>query len=296
MAGILTCTLAGCASKPLLRNTQLMMGTFVEVVSADKQAAAIVFAEMKRIEGLLSVYDPQSEIARLNASGSIRASDETMFVIKKAVEFCRASEGAFDITVGPLVELWGFRDKKYRHPSDEEIASALRTVGCGKLLIDEQAHTVSFSVAGMKVDLGGIAKGYALDCAAGKLRESGITGCLINAGGQVYGLGGNNNRPWRITVKRPRSRGTTGAILLRGMSASTSADYEQFFSFDGKRFSHIMDPHTGSPAESGLQSVTVIAGDALTADALSTAIFVLGKKGGEELARRFPGVRVIFQP
>ncbi|MDD2703347.1 MAG: FAD:protein FMN transferase, partial [Candidatus Omnitrophica bacterium] len=159
-----------------------MMGTFVEVISPDKNASAIVFDEIKRIERLLSKYDPQSEISILNNTGKVKAGPETLYVMKKSVEFWKLSNGAFDPTVGPLLDIWGFTDKKFRIPAQAEISKILEAVGMDKVVIDEANSIIEFKQAGMHVDLGAIAKGYAVDCAVQKLKSAGIKSCLINAG------------------------------------------------------------------------------------------------------------------
>jgi thiamine biosynthesis lipoprotein len=263
------------------------MGTFVEVVSPDKEAPKIVFAEIRRIENLLSSYKPESEVSRLNAAGELKVSPETFWIIKRSCEFSRASAGAFDITVAPLVDLWGFSNKNFRIPQEEEIKKVLLRVGWEKIVLQEKDNVVKFSLPGMKIDLGAIAKGYALDCAARKLKARGIKNCLINAGGQVYALGDKSGVPWRIGIRDPRKKEIRETLKLKNRSASTSGDYEQFFIKDGGRYAHIIDPKTGRPARSGIISVTVIAPEATSADALSTAMFVLGKEKAQALAKRF---------
>lgn len=283
----------GCARRPLYRDTQVMLGTFVEVVSPSREAAGVVFPEMKRIERLLSKYDPDSEVSRLNKEGFLEASPETVFILKKAKEFCEASGGAFDVTVAPLLDLWGFTDRRFRRPNQKEIDRALALVGSEKIIIDESKNMVKFKVPGMKIDLGGIAKGYALDCAARRLKEKGITDCLINAGGQIYCIGNGKGRPWKIAIKDPRRQGVCGYIEVRNGSVSTSGDYEQYFTEEGRRFSHIFDPRSGYPVETDILSATISAPDGLTADALSTAVFVMGKQKGEVFARGFQGVQAM---
>jgi thiamine biosynthesis lipoprotein len=142
----------------------------------------------------------------------------------------------------------------------------------------------------MKIDLGAIAKGFALDCAVSKLKEKNISSCLINAGGQIYALGERSGAPWKVAIQNPRKPEITGILELKDKSASTSGDYEQFFLKNGKRYSHILNPATGYPADSGIISVTVIMDNGLAADALSTAIFVLGKTKGAELASKFNNI------
>jgi len=144
---------------------------------------------------------------------------------------------------------------------------------------------VEFKLSGMKIDLGGIAKGYALDCAVKKLKERGINSCLINAGGQVYALGKNFGTPWKVAIKNPRAPKISQILELKNRSISTSGDYEQFFFKEGRRYCHIINPKTGYPAESQITSVSVISSSGLTADALSTAVFILGRERGEALTR-----------
>lgn len=290
--------LSGCHNKALHKDTELIMGTFVEVVSPDPKAAPIVFGEINRIDGLMSKYRPESEVSRLNRQGQLSVSPDTYYVLKKAREFWELTDGAFDITVGPLMDLWGFTDKQYRLPADDEVKKTLEAVGTDKIIFTDADYMVKFSVSGMKVDLGAIAKGYAVDCAVRKLKESGITSCLINAGGQIYCLGDKFGRPWRVAIKAPRSEGFQGYVELKDRAVSTSGDYEQYFMKEKQRYSHIFDPKTGYPKDAGIISVTVIAPDGVTADALSTSVFALGRQRGMELAKKFSGteVRIIEPP
>jgi thiamine biosynthesis lipoprotein len=292
---VLGILLSGCqAEKPLYKEHRVALGTFVHVVSENKEAAKIVFEEIERIDGLLSKYRPESEVSRLNESGELKVSAETFYVIKKALEFWRESGGAFDITIGPLMDLWGFTTQEYNIPEPQRIAEVLKGIGSDKIYLNETDNVINFLNSGMKIDLGGIAKGYAIDCAVKKLKEAKISTCLINAGGNVYGLGEKFGQFWKIAIQDPRQPGTIQPFGLKNQCVATSGDYEQSFFSEGKRYSHIMNPRTGSPADAGLSSVTVIAPDCLTADSLSTAIFVLGKEKGEALAGKFAGVKVQF--
>jgi len=284
--------LCGCQNRNLYKDTQLMMGTFVEVTSPDKEASAIVFNEIKRVEDLLSKYKADSEVSKLNKIGKLKVSPGTFYIIKKSKEFWRASNGAFDITVAPLIDLWGFTDKKYFVPDDTEIKNVISLIGSDKIILNDKDNVIKFSVSGMKIDLGGIAKGYAVDCAVAKLKQKGINSCLINAGGQIYCLGDRFAKPWKIAVRDPRGENITGYLRLKNRAIATSGDYEQYFIKNNRRYSHIINPKTGYPADSGIISVTVIAPDGLTADALATSIFVLGKEKGEELAKNYAGVEV----
>jgi len=287
---LLSAVLSGCQNKPLYTQTQVLMGTFVEVISPQKEAAGIVFGEIRRLENLLSKYKPDSEVSRLNKLGELQVSKDTLHILKKAKELWQETDGAFDITVAPLVDLWGFTDKRYSVPQDEEIKKSLQLVGSDKINFDKMNNVVEFSVPGMKIDLGAIAKGYALDCAGSKLKEKNINNCLVNAGGQILALGDKFGKPWDIAVRNPRGKDYLRILKLKDKSVATSGDYQQYFIKGDKRYAHILNPKTGYPVDSGVISATVIANDGLTADALATAIVVLGKEKGVSLVKRFPGI------
>lgn len=294
LATVIFLLILGCQQNPLHKDTQLLMGTFVEVISPNKEAGKIVFDEFKRVEGLISRYKDDSELSKLNKTGKIVASDEFFYIIKRSKDFSEASAGAFDITVGPLMDLWGFTDKNYRLPNKQQLKKIRPLIGTNKIILDEALKTIKLEAADMKIDLGAVGKGYAIDQAIEKLRTLGINSCLINAGGQVYCLGKKFAKPWKVAVKQPRSNGLAQEMQLVDTGASTSGDYQQFFVSSGKRFSHIMDPRTLEPANSGLISVTVIGKEGLTCDVLSTGILVLGKDKGQILADKFPDYKVIL--
>lgn len=284
---------SGCQGRPLYKENRILMGTFVDVSSTNKDAPEIAFREIARIEALLSKYIDTSEISRLNKTGYLKASPETFYIIKRSKEFWSSSAGAFDISVGPLLDLWGFSAKNYYVPTEEEIRAALQKVGSDKIILDEKNFVVQFKVPGMKLDLGAIAKGYAVDCAVAKLKENGITSGLVNAGGNIYGLGDKAGKPWTIGIRDPKDRAkASGYLYLRDNAVATSGNYEQFFIRNGRRYCHILNPKTGHPVDSDMEAVTVIAPDALTADALSTSVFVLGKGKGRALAKKFSGVEI----
>lgn len=262
-----------------------MMGTVVEVTSPDKQSADIAFKEIERIENLLSLYRDESEISQLNKQGRLRVSPETLFVIKRAGEFWQATQGAFDVTVAPLLELWGFSGGDYRVPDGTKIKQTLELIGFDKVRISD--NIIEFKVKGIRLDLGAIAKGYAVDCAVNKLKLVGINSALINAGGDIYCLGNKNGLPWRVAIKSGQKPGFAGYLELKDKAVATSGNYEQYFSVGATRYCHILDPRTGKPADTGIASVTVIAEDCLTADALATSVFILGKEEGQELVKQF---------
>ncbi len=282
--------LAGCGERKLYSEKRAIMGTSIEVVSPYGKAAEIVFGEFNRVEDLLSKYKPSSEVYRLNKNGGLKVSRETFCLIKKAKDFYQATDGAFDVTIGPLVDLWGFTDRRYSYPPREDVRRKLKLVGSDKIILNDKDCMVKFMLSGMRIDLGGIAKGYALDCAIKKLKENNINSCLINAGGQVSCLGDKFGKPWNIAIASPRGKGTVGCLGLKDRSIATSGDYQRYFIKDKKRYSHILNPKTGRPADTDIASVTVVAEDGLTADVLATAMFILGREGAWALADKFPGV------
>lgn len=287
--------ITGCADNAIVKETQFLMGTAVEISVADSStdraaklnAIARAFDRIRELDALMSFFNKESEVSRINDFADVRpiqVSPDTIKVIKRADELNKITEGAFDITVAPLVELWGFgrRGAVSKIPSDEEVREALKIVGMDKLKIDYARKMISFKSSGTKIDLGGIATGYAVDCAMGVLRESGIKNAMINAGGDIFCMGGPSwNRAWKIGIQHPRIKSELlGSIYLKDRAIATSGDYEKFFFWKEKRISHIIDPRTGMPVAGTPASVTIIAPDCITADAFSTAIFVLGPDAG----------------
>jgi thiamine biosynthesis lipoprotein len=282
--------LSGCQGQKLYSDERLFMGTFIKIISPDQGASAIAFSQFKEVDERLSKYKEGSEISLLNKLKTYKVSKETMELLKESKEFWAASSGAFDITVAPLMQLWGFKDKRFRQPSGEEISATLQRIGSDKIILDFDNNVVKLQ-PDMELDLGAIAKGYAIDCAVAALKSAGIKSCLINAGGEIYCMGDKFGKPWRVGIQDPRGKGLIEYIELKDEAVSTSGDYEQYFVRGNKRFSHIMDPTTGYPADSGVIAVTVIAPDGTTADALSTAIFVMGKEKAAQLMQRYPKAR-----
>jgi len=269
-----------------------IMGTLVEAtvmysdVPAAQRALVDAFMEMQRIEALMSVNKPDSEISRLNreaASHPVRTSGEVLDILSRSIDFCHRSNGLFDITVGPLSELWGFSgDDPVVVPDSEAVLSLQRLTGCERVSINWTDSTVSFSDPGVEVDLGGIAKGYAVDRATAVLRARGINDFIVNAGGDLYASGEKEpGVPWRIGIKHPRKTdGLIARMDARDQAVVTSGDYERFVIVNGRRYHHILDPRTGFPATSS-QSVTVVAKSAEAADAWATYLFVAGKEASE---------------
>ncbi|MFQ6083110.1 MAG: FAD:protein FMN transferase [Candidatus Aminicenantia bacterium] len=204
-------------------------------------------------------------------------------LLEKAYDVYQASEGTFDITIGPLSRLWGFQDKNYRIPEQEEIKNILKKIGLNKVIREKEKILLP---PWTEFDWGGIAKGFGVDLAYQELRKLGIQNGFINAGGDIFCWGKNpDNRAWNIGIKHPRKRGFLGVVSVSNLGIATSGDYQKFFEKHGVRYHHILNPFTGYPA-SGKQSVTVIGPETVYCDALSTAIFVSSQP--EDIIRKYP--------
>ena len=301
--------LSGCGRTGLYERTGLMMGTVVKISVADKvkpgsgvdRAIEKAFIRMREVDESMSTYNSNSELNRINRLDSGQTtgvSDGLLEVVRKSIEISNTSSGAFDITAGPLVELWGFGkdDTTRKAASSEQIEAILPMVNYRNIIVDEKNRKIGLKKAGMKIDLSSIAKGYAVDQAIEVLREEGIENAIVNAGGDLYCLGkGLRGAPWVIGIKDPRQPGQVIASFeLTDRACATSGDYENFFITQSRRFSHLIDPRTGRPVQNGLLSVTVLAPTCLEADGLATAIFVLGKKEGLELINNLDKIEAII--
>ena len=257
------------------------MGTVVSITAYDdsasegKSAVQLAEAEIRRLEKLWSVSDPESEIYALNGTdGTVAVSDETAEILAFAKRMAFETGGAFDATVYPLVDAWGFTTHHYRIPSDEEIAGLLERVGSHRMLVSDG---IVMLWGGAQVDLGGIAKGAAGDSVSKALKSSGVKSAIVNLGGNVHLIGARpDGQPWRVGIRDPDGRGILGIVAVQDCAVVTSGMYERNFTIEGNRYHHIIDPATGRPAESGLLSVTIIADKGVLADALSTGLFVMG--------------------
>jgi len=259
----------------------------------------VAFEEVDRLDETLSNYRASSELSRINrlaAQEPVTTDPEVFGLLESALDFSERSDGAFDITVGPLMRAWGFFRGHGRFPLDEELHSAAEKVGFRNVLLDAPARTVTFAVPGVELDLGAIGKGYAVDRAAGVLRESGVESALIDAGSStLHALGAPPGKSgWTVRVPHAGDRERTlSTVLLRDQSLSTSGSSEQFFEFKGRRYSHVMDPRTAKPVEGVLQA-TLIANDSTTTDALSNAIFVLGPEAGRNMLAQIADARAFW--
>lgn len=244
-------------------------------------------SEIEKLDDLFSVGNEQSEVSILNESGSEFVSEDFINVIKRAKEISEDTDGAFDITIFPLMEEWGFVNKNFKVLGDNEIKELLEHVNYKKVDIDESEDFVSID-ENSKIDLGGIVKGYASDMVMDIIKKNNIDNAVVSLGGNVACIGKNkDDKLWKVAIKDPDNEDDyLGSVEVSNKSVITSGGYERFFEKDGKKYHHILDPKTGKPSDSGVSSVTIISEDGLLADALSTSLFVMGKEKAEKYWRK----------
>ena len=235
-------------------------------------------AEIQRLDNLLSIGKEDSEISKLNKSGSAALSDDTAVMVAKALDLYKSTGGAFDITVLPLMELWGFTTQEYYVPTEDEIQSTLQRVGADKLTWDESTKTLTWGDK-KEIDLGGIAKGFTSSRIMEIFKKDGVTCGMVSLGGNVHLLGTKQDgSAWRVGIQDPNNTDDMlGVLEANDCAVITSGAYERNFEKDGVTYHHIIDPATGKPSNSGLTSVTIVSKDGTLADGLSTSLFVMGK-------------------
>ena len=277
--------LSGCAETEASREC-FAMDTVMQLRAYGPQTAAALDAaeqEIYRLEGLLSCQDPEAELARCN-TGSETVSEETAALIQTALDLSAATGGAYDPTLYPLTLAWGFSGGQYRVPDEAEL-SALRTqTGAEHVQVDGCRVRLD---AGTQLDLGGIAKGYTAGRIRKILQDAGVRAAIVSLGGNVAAIGKKpGGGDWIVGLQDPQDPGSYfGTVAVSGACVVTSGGYQRYFEQDGVRYHHILDPKTGRPAASGLQSVSVVSQDDTLADALSTALFVMGLDAGAALYR-----------
>ncbi len=292
---------------------RIIMGTFSRVVvlakseRAAQQCAEAAFDQQRRIETLMSYHIADSELNRVNRQAfeePVQVSEEMFEVLQRARHFSELSGGAFDVTIGALGDLWRRAGDADVAPTDAEIAEAKSKVAYEKLLLDPNARTVRFAVEGMKLDLGGIAKGYAIDKSVETMKQGGAVGGMVDIGGDVlcFGVPPKGKDSWVVGLQDPTVAPddlTTNKLLLTlkvtDAAVTTSGDYRRFTEIQGEKQSHIMDTKSGKGANK-LVSVTIIAPDATSADALATAVSVLGAEKGLALIEKLPNTEAILIP
>ncbi|MFH1752821.1 MAG: FAD:protein FMN transferase [Candidatus Omnitrophota bacterium] len=295
----------GCGKPRIAEESRVMMDTVVNIkaVMPDrrdaKPAIAKSFGRIKEIEGLLNKYDDKSEVALINgmkAGDKRKISAHMAFVLRRAFELSLLTDGAFDITVSPLVDIWSACRKGPggQIPSEDMIRAALSRIGHEKIALDDSGN-LSLLENGILIDLSAIAKGYAVDSAVEVLRTNGIKHGIVDAGGDIYCLGSAPDaEPWRIGIKNPRKGAVIGTLTLEDKAVATSGDYEKFLAYNGKRYSHIVDPRSGYPALAAPISATVIARDCITADGMATALSAMSVPEGLGLIERLDGIDAIL--
>jgi thiamine biosynthesis lipoprotein ApbE len=304
VAAIVTATVALAARSSAqdtssTREYRYIMGTSVAVeasggdIAGRKLAIDEAFAAIVEVDRLMSNYRDDSELSHVNrlaGGGPVTVSDPMLDVVRAAQRVSASSNGAFDITVGPLIALWGFHDRRPHLPTSAELDAVRPLINYQNLVVNGTDHTICLTRKGMAIDLGGIAKGFAVELAANILRRRGLSG-FIDAGGNQYLVGTPlGKRVWTVGIKDPDSRDQLlGVIDTPETSVSTSAAYSNFLTLDGRAYGHILDPHALSPSTASL-SVTVLSKDGTLADAVSTAAFVLGPTAGLALIDSFDGM------
>nr|WP_202630118.1 FAD:protein FMN transferase [Clostridium botulinum] len=295
----------GCNSKPeepVSRETYLM-GTIINIKAYGKNADKAVQASVDKIsdiENKMSLNISTSEVNKINKNAGIapvKVSKNTFDVVKASLIYSEKSKGFFDITVEPLVSIWGIGTDKARIPSKDEISTALKLINYKDVVINEKKSTIMLKRKGQAIDLGAIAKGYTADELKKVLLNYNVSSAFLSLGGNVYVLGNKPDKtPWKIGVQNPlEPRGDyLGIVSVSDKSVVTSGNYERFFERNGKRYHHIFDTKTGYPAEKGLISVSIISDKSIDGDALSTSVYTLGLDEGKKLIESLKGVEAIF--
>jgi len=306
---LLCSVFAGCAGVPtgqesaVVTRVQMQMGTLVKITavarseSVAQAAAAAGFAEIRRLEEILSTWIPTSELSRVNASAGVMpvsVSPETMTVVQGAIQAAEMTDGGFNIAIGPAVDAWRVTEGQ-RIPKEAELEALRPLVDLMSVHLDVRGQTIFLGRVGMRIDVGGIGKGYAADQAVMVMKKAGASAGVVALSGDIKTFGqlpGGKRFP--VGIQHPRQEGSVLAwIDLQDEAISTAGDYERFFERDGVRYHHILDPRTLQPARS-CQSVTVIAREGIWADGLDTGIFVMGVESGMRLIEALPDVEAII--
>lgn len=296
--------LVSCKSDTkLVEKESYMMGTIVQLKVYGKGAEKASEKALKRLEDIenkMSIKIENSEIEKLNAKAGVseeKLSEDTYFVIEKAIQYSELTEGAFDLTIEPIVKLWGIGTNEARVPSKDEILEKLKLVNYKDIILDGKNFTAKLNRTNQAIDLGGIAKGYAADEVKQILVDHNIESALINLGGNVYALGNKvDGTRWNIGIQNPvDTRGQyIGTVSVTDKSVVTSGNYERFFMQDGKRYHHIFDPKSGYPSEKGIISTTIISDLSINGDVLSTSTYIMGLEKAQKLVESMDGVEAIF--
>lgn len=275
--------------------TRIVVELWADDAAKGQTAIDAVLAEMRRVDQSMSTYQPTSEVSLVNARAAqepVRISQELFDLLTTSLEYSEATEGAFDITYASVGYLYDFRRRV--RPDEKEIAAALLGVNFRHVVLDREASTVRFTRAGVRIDLGGIGKGHAVDRGIAVLQARGVKHALVTAGGDSRIIGDRFDKPWVVGIRHPDRKGEVIArIPLEDAALSTSGDYERYFDEDGVRYHHIIDPHTGRSA-SKVRSATIIGPTATRTDGLSKTAFILGPERAIEIYNRFDDIDAIL--
>jgi thiamine biosynthesis lipoprotein len=289
---------ASAADEPQRATLQVMGGVAVNISawgigqSAFSQAVLNIDARFQYLEAMLSTYKPDSEISRLNRGESVKLPPEFIEVVKAALGYSRQTDGAFDVTVQPLIALWKKCAQQNRLPTDAERSEALEGVGYRHVKLE--GDKLSIDEPGVQLDFGGIAQGYFADEAVALLREAGARRCLVEVSGDIMSWQARDERPFTVGIKDPQHPEELLAVVsMDSGGVTTSGDYERFYEIQGKRYCHIFDPRTGQPI-SGMASVTLFAPTGIAADALATAVFVMGPTAGARFVEQHKELQAVI--
>lgn len=278
-----------------IMGTRIYVELWADEAAAGEAAVAAVIASMHDVDAMMSTYKSASQLSQVNARGAreaVKVDRELFDVIRASLEFSKLTGGAFDVTYASVGHLYDYRARQ--RPTDAQISQALPGVNWRNVRLDPAALTVKFDRPGMRIDLGGIAKGYAVDRAIGLLQSRGIAHAVVSAGGDSRIIGDRFGRPWIVGIRHPDDPGRLiTRIPLVDTAMSTSGDYERYFDENGVRHHHILDPKTGRSA-SKVRSATILAPTAMQTDGLSKTAFVLGAEEALRIVERIPGVDAIF--
>jgi len=268
------------------------MDTYMTLTAYGKNAKKALdeaVDEINNIEQLVSTGIDSSEVSQINKNGKGSVSETTGYLIKRSKEIYDSTNGVFDITIYPIMQAWGFPTENYRVPGKKELKKLRGLMGADHVLYDEKKQEVTLNKEGMKIDLGGIAKGYTSSKVMDIFKENGISSAVISLGGNVQTLNGKpDGSDWRVAVENPADTGSyIGVLSIKDKAVITSGGYERYFKQDGKTYHHIIDPSTGYPAENGLTSVTIVSDDGTLADGLSTSLFIMGKEKAEKFWKKY---------
>jgi len=300
--------LSGCSTsnstiKEPISHTEVVMGTVCTIQIFDSKDTSILdkaFDRLKDLENKVSINKEGTELDKVNEMSGKEAvvvGKDTFSIVESGLYYSKISNGNFDITIGPIVKLWGIGSESARVPSEKEISEKKSLINYNDIVLNNEKNSIFLKKPNMIIDLGGIAKGYAADEMKNLLVDNGVKSAMINLGGNLYILGNKpNGNQWKIGIQNPNgsANDTVGNILVNDKSIVTSGTYERFLEVDGKVYHHILDPKTGYPYESDLLSATIISDTSLAGDGLSTSTFALGREKGLEFINSLENIEAIF--